>query len=63
MIKYAIPKYPGKCSILFPNSATPMVVNDRKAKNKIHIPCSSLAQAEEVLEKIKSKSHDGTIEL
>jgi len=61
MAKYMIPKNIGQCSIIPSRAGTPIVTNNQTGANKILISCKSEKQAEEILEKIKSKNHNGII--
>ena len=61
MAKYLVPKGQGPFKVIKSYAGSPLVMNEKKGKNKIRIPCKSWEHAEEICRRLNEEDHDGTI--
>lgn len=61
MSKYQISKDVGQFEIKNSRAGTPLIMNNKKGKNKVMIPCRDMDHAKDILEKLKQLKGGGEI--
>ena len=62
MSRVIIPKNAGReFKIITSYAGTPLILNDKKGKSSVKIPCRDREQAEELCEKLRLGDHNGEI--
>lgn len=61
MAEYIIPENAGPYRVIRSMAGTPLVLNERTGKRKVHVPCKTWEQAEEICRRLNENEHNGII--
>ena len=61
MGRIQIPENPGQFRIEESYAGTPLITNGKSGKKKIHIPCKTMKQAQELCRRLNAGDHDGQV--